>query len=157
LFFSGGEIFDPPPRIFRARERWRMRGARRCLVRPMIGRIGLVPQPLRSVQKGTAQAWRHEIVSQDLRAKVATEQGAPAAETAAKPAAPQAAPHQELTHREEKPRRALIAPDGNDPRLALMRKLLPFLDDWRKCPAVACRRHRRCASAALECETLAGG
>jgi hypothetical protein len=39
-------------------------------------------------------------------------------------------------------------------RLSLMRKLLPFINNWRACPALACRRHRRCASAQLECQKL---
>src|SRR5262245_49655202 len=39
-------------------------------------------------------------------------------------------------------------------RLSLMRKLTPLLDHWRQCPARACRRHRRCASPALECSNM---
>ncbi|HTS39076.1 MAG TPA: hypothetical protein VMH84_00850 [Xanthobacteraceae bacterium] len=40
-------------------------------------------------------------------------------------------------------------------RLSLMRSLAPFVNDWRDCSARVCRRYRRCASPALECETLA--
>ena len=57
----------------------------------------------------------------------------------------------------QKPARDVIRPplsQQGELRLSLMRKLAPFLDHWRQCPARACRRHRMCASAALECTDI---
>ena len=62
-----------------------------------------------------------------------------------------------MQKRDARPPRDLIkAPlsERDKLRLSLTRKLAAVLDEWRICPARACRRQRRCVSPALVCTTL---
>lgn len=55
---------------------------------------------------------------------------------------------------EQAPRKQDEPRSTEELRLSLMRKLMLVVNPWRRCPAPACRRNRRCASETLECQKL---
>ena len=120
-------------------------------------RIGVIPRPPWYVRKGSPQAFRtahnaHMVQEENAALREASAPSPPAVEapgggsqTAGEqtvPAATRKAPIAERNSASSEQARVLPS---------LMRKLAALLDDWRACPARVCRRHRRCASSALEC------
>ena len=96
-------------------------------------RVGMIPRPRWSIQKGSPQAFRTALNAHMLREQNATERD-------------QLPPSQpEKTSDLEAPNAKLPQPasrQGAEPspeqarlRLSLLQKLTVFLDDWRCCPS----------------------
>ena len=134
-------------------------------------RVGVIPRPPWSVRKGSPQAFRTAMNAHMLQEQNAASDknlplqggGRPTELSASEakaggwgsirsakmtpslnlPLSGGGKPHAVETNS--------VSPEQTRLRLSLMQKLMPFVDDWRCCPAKVCRRHRRCASSALEC------
>ena len=111
-------------------------------------RVGVIPKPLWSVQKGSPQAFRTALNAHMLHEMNAASR-APDAPQPAAPPEPRADPAPQLTP-EACQREAAVSSETARLRLSLAAKLNAILADRRTCPQRACRRHHCCTSA-LDC------
>jgi hypothetical protein len=103
--------------------------------------------PVPKVETESAQARRNARVAEYLRARAAPQRQI----VRQTPAAASRDKHLPLSGAAKTPSAQVPPRDQNEFGLALLRKLTGFLNHWRSCPVRACRRHRGCASARLEC------
>jgi hypothetical protein len=111
-------------------------------------RVGVIPKPLWSVQKGSPQAFRTALNAHMLHEMNGASR-APYAPPLAAPPEQRADPAPHLTP-EACQREPAVSSETARLRSSLMAKLNAILADWRTCPQRACRRHHCCTSA-LEC------